>query len=158
MAKTIIRNNNVRKAVTVNRVPKLIKVSICDPEELAYEREIADAEKWVCLDNFRLGKAKAIDWQMLQYWLYFTEGLVTQIIAESALEQEELQDTIERAQTAIIESAQVYNFSAFKIMRMDASGRDRVREALLLCDAFKPRFTDKEIEEIAIHVSNVIRG
>lgn len=159
MAKTIIRNNNARKAtVSFNRTPKLVKVSISDPEELAYAREIADAEKWVCLENFSLGKAKAMDWQMLQYWLYFTEGLATQFVAESELEKEELQDTIERAQDAIIRTAQIYNNSAFKIMRMGPDDREYVREAFLLCDAFKPNFSDKAIEEIAIHVSNVIRG
>lgn len=151
------KRNSTRSKIT--RTPQIEQVYAANPEDAAYTHYLNDLERWFSLENFRNSKAKAIDWQRLEYWLYFTEAMITQYEVGDTIDDKELiAIIIEDAWNAVQTTAQRFNASGFKIMRMSTEERDAVCEAFLLCDKLKATFTDNELLLVAMHVREILKG
>lgn len=115
--------------------PKVKREYYSDPEVLVYKRYVQRVSKWQALENFRELRASGLDWKMLQYWLYFTEDLIS--IFDFGDRDVRL-EMASRVEDALIEALYVagrnYRASDGKFMYMTKEERDLVRDALLLSD------------------------
>jgi hypothetical protein len=115
--------------------PKVKREYYSDPEELANKRFVQRVSKWQALENFHELRATDLDWALLQYWLYFTEDLISIFDFGSSDARVELAHQVE---DALIEALYVagrnYKTSNRTFMYMTQEERDLVRDALLICD------------------------
>lgn len=135
----------VVRQVVAARTPKVTRLSAGSPELLAYAWFVEDMQKWLSLERFRNLEAKGIDWQTLQYWLYFAECLVTFFNYESTEDKSIFSEIIENAWEAMGAASRSYNQSKYTFMYMTLEERDAVRDALLLCEDLKSVATEEQL-------------
>jgi hypothetical protein len=115
--------------------PKVKREYYSDPEVLADKRFTQRLMKWQALENFRELRATDLDWKMIQYWLYFTEDLISIFDFGDSATRVELAGRIE---DALIDGLYVagrnYKLSKNTFMYMMQEERDLVRDAFLICD------------------------
>lgn len=98
-------------------------------------RFVQRVQRWQALENFREGRATKVDWGVLQYWLYFTEDLISIYDFGDAETRVELAHRIDDARIeALYVAGRNYKASGFTFMYMTKEERDLVRDAFLICD------------------------
>lgn len=115
--------------------PKVTREYVSDPEVLENKRFVQRLTKWQALENFREGRANGLDWKMIQYWLYYTEDLVSVFNFGDSATRVELAGQVEDALIdALYVAGRNYKASNNTFMYMTKEERDLVRTAFLICD------------------------
>lgn len=104
-------------------------------EVLVNQRFVQRVAKWQALENFRESRATKVDWLLLQYWLYYTEDLISIFDFDDAETRVEIAHRIDDARIeALYLAGRNYKASGFAIMQMNEEECDLIRDALLICD------------------------
>jgi hypothetical protein len=102
---------------------------------VANQRYVQRVARWQALENFNELRATKVDWGVLQYWLYFTEDLISIFGFEDSETRVELAHRIDDARIeALYVAGRNYKASGYTFMYMTEEERELIRDALLICD------------------------
>lgn len=127
-----------------------------DPVELNNAKFVQTVLPWIALENFRLGVATDTDWMMLQYWLYYAEGIITLHDFEVAEERIELGTRVAQSLGALFAGGRRYNESAFTVMTLTHDECDLIRDGLLIGSEIAAITDELGLIAVGRHVQRVL--
>lgn len=135
---------------------KIEKKVYDDPAEHAYAVFLQKFLPWLALEKFRTNTATPTDWSMIEYWLYFSEALVSLYDTEVPEDRVEMATNVGYGIQALYAIGKRYKDSGRTRMLSTDKEDEAIRVALIINDELKVITPDKYLIAVGRHVQRVL--
>lgn len=148
-------NPTHRRAVTAT--PLVLTKKVFTQEDLEEVKRTQALLPWLALEMFKINKATSADWMMLQFWLYYTEALVSVFITKDAQDRLNMGLDVSEGIAALYAIGRRFNDSGYKTMTATQHEINEICVGLMHNDALKEITEEKMLVAIGKRIQKILK-